>query len=147
MRSKKLIIVILGGLIALSPFSIDMYLPAFPAIAAALKTDIAHIGYSLTSHRPGLEALYRGGGQGLGRAGQPADGCRRAGVLAGEFSAQRYRGRYARRHVRLHGISIGGAVFFPGPYPWSEGAEACCSNGIAYPDWVTLFLPGSGRTL
>lgn len=48
------IIVILGSIIALGPFSIDMYLPAFPAIAGSLQTDIAHVGYSLTSYYAGL---------------------------------------------------------------------------------------------
>ncbi len=49
-KNQTVLIGILGSLIAISPFSIDMYLPAFPAIAASLKTDIAHIGYSLTSY-------------------------------------------------------------------------------------------------
>ncbi|PTR01506.1 DHA1 family bicyclomycin/chloramphenicol resistance-like MFS transporter [Mucilaginibacter yixingensis] len=53
-RPGTLIIVVLGMLIALSPFSIDMYLPAFPAIAAALHTNIARVGYSLTSYYAGL---------------------------------------------------------------------------------------------
>ena len=53
-KQHTIIIVILGLLIALSPFSIDMYLPAFPAIASSLKTDIAHVGYSLTSYYAGL---------------------------------------------------------------------------------------------
>jgi len=44
----------LGALIALGPFSIDMYLPAFPAIAGSLHTDIAHVGYSLSSYYAGL---------------------------------------------------------------------------------------------
>jgi DHA1 family bicyclomycin/chloramphenicol resistance-like MFS transporter len=48
------IILILGGLIALSPFSIDMYLPAFSKMAISLKTDISTIGYSLTSYYAGL---------------------------------------------------------------------------------------------
>lgn len=47
-------ILILGALIALSPFSIDMYLPAFPAMASSLNTSIAQIGYSLTSYYAGL---------------------------------------------------------------------------------------------
>jgi len=34
---------------AIGPFSTDMYLPAFLAIARSLKTDIAHVGFSLTS--------------------------------------------------------------------------------------------------
>lgn len=41
-------------MIALGPFSIDMYLPAFPAIANSLHTDIAHVGYSLSSYYAGL---------------------------------------------------------------------------------------------
>ncbi|TWV91273.1 multidrug effflux MFS transporter [Chitinophaga pinensis] len=53
-KQQTVIILILGLLIALSPFSIDMYLPAFPAIASSLKTDIAHVGYSLTSYYAGL---------------------------------------------------------------------------------------------
>ncbi|SFM58595.1 MFS transporter, DHA1 family, bicyclomycin/chloramphenicol resistance protein [Chitinophaga sp. YR627] len=53
-KQHTIIILILGLLIALSPFSIDMYLPAFPAIASSLKTDIAHVGYSLTSYYAGL---------------------------------------------------------------------------------------------
>lgn len=51
---NTIIIIILGLLIALSPFSIDMYLPAFPNIAASLHTDMAHVGYSLTSYYAGL---------------------------------------------------------------------------------------------
>ena len=53
-RNQTIILIILGLLIAISPFSIDMYLPAFPAIAASLKTDVPHIGYSLTSYYAGL---------------------------------------------------------------------------------------------
>lgn len=53
-KQHQLLILILGGLIALSPFSIDMYLPAFPTIASSLKTDIAQVGYSLTSYYAGL---------------------------------------------------------------------------------------------
>ncbi|WP_439698898.1 multidrug effflux MFS transporter [Mucilaginibacter sp. AW1-7] len=53
-KQQTLIILILGALIALSPFSIDMYLPAFPAIAVSLRSDIAHVGYSLTSYYAGL---------------------------------------------------------------------------------------------
>ncbi|BAV06197.1 MFS transporter, DHA1 family, bicyclomycin/chloramphenicol resistance protein [Filimonas lacunae] len=53
-QGETVLILILGALIALSPFSIDMYLPAFPAIAKALHTDIAQVGYSLTSYYAGL---------------------------------------------------------------------------------------------
>lgn len=53
-RNKSIIILVLGALIALSPFSIDMYLPAFPAIADSLDTNIVEVGYSLTSYYAGL---------------------------------------------------------------------------------------------
>lgn len=53
-KDRTTIILILGALIALSPFSIDMYLPAFPAIAGSLNTNTAQVGYSLTSYYAGL---------------------------------------------------------------------------------------------
>jgi DHA1 family bicyclomycin/chloramphenicol resistance-like MFS transporter len=53
-KDRATIILILGALIALSPFSIDMYLPAFPAIASSLNTNTAQVGYSLTSYYAGL---------------------------------------------------------------------------------------------
>ncbi len=40
------LILILGSLTALGPFSIDMYLPGFPAMAKDLNTDVASIGLS-----------------------------------------------------------------------------------------------------
>lgn len=56
MEKKKYttIILILGLLTAIGPFSIDMYLPGFPAIASDLNTDIAHVGWSLTSFFLGI---------------------------------------------------------------------------------------------
>lgn len=53
-KNKTVIILVLGALIALSPFSIDMYLPAFPAVSASLNTTVATVGYSLTSYYAGL---------------------------------------------------------------------------------------------
>lgn len=44
----------MGSLMALGPFSIDMYLPAFPSIAQSLGTDTAKLGYTLTSYFAGL---------------------------------------------------------------------------------------------
>lgn len=49
-------ILILGALTALTPFSIDMYLPTFPQIAAAFHTDVAQIAFSLSSYFIGLAA-------------------------------------------------------------------------------------------
>lgn len=51
MNKKKhaVIIPILGALIGITPFSIDMYLPGFPAIASDLHAEIAQVTLSLTS--------------------------------------------------------------------------------------------------
>src|ERR1700757_3644147 len=54
-RSKYIsIILILGSLTALSPFSIDMYLPGFPAIAQDLATSVAKVSLSLSSFFIGI---------------------------------------------------------------------------------------------
>lgn len=50
------IILILGLLTAIGPFSIDMYLPAFPAIAAGLNTTVAQVMLSLSSFFIGISA-------------------------------------------------------------------------------------------
>ncbi|WP_026236070.1 multidrug effflux MFS transporter [Echinicola pacifica] len=55
--SKKqytLVVLILGALSTISPFSIDMYLPGFPAIARNLDTTIANVQLSLTSYLVGI---------------------------------------------------------------------------------------------
>lgn len=58
MTQKKYytLILILGSLTALGPFSIDMYLPGFPAIAADLHTDTARVSLSLSSFFIGISA-------------------------------------------------------------------------------------------
>jgi DHA1 family bicyclomycin/chloramphenicol resistance-like MFS transporter len=48
------LILILGSLIALSPFSIDMYLPGFKAIAKDLNTTVERVTLSLSSYFIGL---------------------------------------------------------------------------------------------
>jgi MFS transporter, DHA1 family, multidrug resistance protein len=53
-KSKFLLILILGSLSAIGPFSIDMYLPGFPAIAADLNTTVAHVSLSLSSFFIGI---------------------------------------------------------------------------------------------
>ncbi len=50
------IIFILGLLTAIGPFSIDMYLPAFPAIAKGLNTNVAQVMLSLASFFIGISA-------------------------------------------------------------------------------------------
>lgn len=58
MTQKKYygLILILGSLTALGPFSIDMYLPGFPAIAADLRTTTANVSLSLSSFFIGISA-------------------------------------------------------------------------------------------
>jgi DHA1 family bicyclomycin/chloramphenicol resistance-like MFS transporter len=53
-RNRTLIILILGALSTISPFAIDMYLPAFPGIAAALHTSTARISLSISAYFAGL---------------------------------------------------------------------------------------------
>jgi DHA1 family bicyclomycin/chloramphenicol resistance-like MFS transporter len=55
-RNSFFIILILGLLSAIGPFSIDMYLPGFPAIAASLKTTVAEVTLSLSSFFIGISA-------------------------------------------------------------------------------------------
>jgi DHA1 family bicyclomycin/chloramphenicol resistance-like MFS transporter len=55
-HNRVLIIVILGALSTISPFAIDMYLPAFPAIASALGTSTAKVSLSLSSYFAGMAA-------------------------------------------------------------------------------------------
>ncbi len=50
------LILILGSLSTISPFSIDMYLPGFPAIAEDLQTTIPVVQLSLTSYFVGIAA-------------------------------------------------------------------------------------------
>jgi len=52
--SRTGLIVLLGTLAALGPFSIDTYLPAFPRIAADFGTDVGRIGLSLSSYFLGI---------------------------------------------------------------------------------------------
>lgn len=53
-RTKFKMILVLGSLSAIGPFSIDMYLPGFPAIAADLNTTVAKISLSLSSFFIGI---------------------------------------------------------------------------------------------
>ncbi len=55
-HNRGLIILILGALSTISPFAIDMYLPAFPGIAAALHTSTAKISLSISSYFVGIAA-------------------------------------------------------------------------------------------
>ncbi|MES2645329.1 MAG: multidrug effflux MFS transporter [Bacteroidota bacterium] len=51
---RQLLILILGLLSAIGPFSIDMYLPGFPTIANDLHTTVDQVSYSLSSFFIGI---------------------------------------------------------------------------------------------
>ncbi|PBQ32396.1 Bcr/CflA family drug resistance efflux transporter [Sphingobacteriaceae bacterium] len=51
---RTIIILILGLLSAIGPFSIDMYLPGFPAIAEDLHTSVDMVAYTLASFFVGI---------------------------------------------------------------------------------------------
>jgi DHA1 family bicyclomycin/chloramphenicol resistance-like MFS transporter len=53
-RNRTVLILILGMLSAIGPFSIDMYLPGFPAIAENLHTSVDYVAYSLSSFFIGI---------------------------------------------------------------------------------------------
>jgi len=53
-KAKFYVILILGMLSAIGPFSNDMYLPGFPDIAKSLDTTVAHVALSLSSFFIGI---------------------------------------------------------------------------------------------
>ena len=53
-QSKFYLILILGLMSAIGPLSIDMYLPAFPSIAAGLNSSIERVTLSLSSFFIGI---------------------------------------------------------------------------------------------
>src|SRR3954463_6100964 len=53
-KKKFVLILILGLITAIGPFSIDMYLPAFTAIAADMHTTVAHVSLSLSGFFIGI---------------------------------------------------------------------------------------------
>ncbi len=69
-KRNTLVLVVLGVLTALAPFSIDMYLPGFPSIARSLNTDVAHVGLTLTSYFIGISIGQFGYGPTLDRFGR-----------------------------------------------------------------------------
>lgn len=53
-KQERTIILLLGALQGIGPFSTDMYLAAFPSIAADLKVSIAQVAYSMSSYFVGI---------------------------------------------------------------------------------------------
>jgi MFS transporter, DHA1 family, multidrug resistance protein len=54
MRSRRGIIVLLGALAAIGPFSIDTYLPAFPTIASEFGVAVSRVGLSMATFFLGI---------------------------------------------------------------------------------------------
>src|SRR5258708_4273787 len=54
--SRRKIIFILGALCTISPFSIDMYLPAFQQIANQFQVSVANVSMTISSYFIGLAA-------------------------------------------------------------------------------------------
>ena len=52
--NRRILILLLGALSAIGPFSIDMYLPGFPFISKALHTSAGTVAYSLSSFFLGI---------------------------------------------------------------------------------------------
>lgn len=52
--NKTFLIILLGILAAIGPFTIDMYLPAFSKIAASFETDEGRVAFTLTSYFIGI---------------------------------------------------------------------------------------------
>lgn len=53
-REKTILVLILGSIAALGPFTVDMYLPGFPTIAEDLGTTQKSMSYTLTSYFIGI---------------------------------------------------------------------------------------------
>jgi DHA1 family bicyclomycin/chloramphenicol resistance-like MFS transporter len=53
-KSNSILIVTLGALTAMAPFSIDMYLPSFPSVARELNAPVSTIQLSLASFFIGM---------------------------------------------------------------------------------------------
>ncbi len=56
---RRRVILILGALSTITPLSIDMYLPAFGAIARSLHCTTAQVSLSVSSYFIGLSASAR----------------------------------------------------------------------------------------
>lgn len=50
------LVLVLGSLTALGPFSIDMYLPGFTGIAEDLNTSVSNVSLTLSSYFIGISA-------------------------------------------------------------------------------------------
>jgi DHA1 family bicyclomycin/chloramphenicol resistance-like MFS transporter len=68
--SRRRIVVLLGALAALGPFSIDTYLPAFPEIASTFGVPSARVGDTLAAYFLGISVGQLAYGPWMARAGR-----------------------------------------------------------------------------
>ena len=76
MRTAPLLLLFLSALIAISPLATDVYLPAMPAMAADLGTDIGQLGFTISTYFLGLSV-----GQLLGGSVSDQVGRKRCAVV------------------------------------------------------------------
>src|SRR3954451_4345640 len=69
--SRVRLVVVLGAVNAIGPLSIDMYLPAFPDIAASLHASAAQVQLTLTACGPGRALGKLAVGPLSARSGRP----------------------------------------------------------------------------
>src|SRR5660397_54868 len=97
-RSQRLTYVLmLGALVALAPFTIDLYLPAFPSVAAGLATSDAAIQLTLTATTIGF-----GLGQLIVGPLSDAMGRRRPLLIATSVHIVASIGAVSYTHLRAH---------------------------------------------
>ena len=58
-HARQNLIYILAAIIALGPLSVDLYLPAMPAMRDFFKTDISQIQLTLSSYLLGFSIFHR----------------------------------------------------------------------------------------
>ena len=69
-RQQNIVLFVLGGLSAIGPFAVDMYLPGFSAIGRDLKTTATLVGFTLTSYTLGIAIGMLAAGPILDRYGR-----------------------------------------------------------------------------
>ena len=52
------LLALLAALVALGPLSVDMYVPAMPAMMVALDTDISHMHLTLSTYLAGFAIFH-----------------------------------------------------------------------------------------
>jgi hypothetical protein len=92
-RQARLLL-ILGGMAAIGPFAVDMYLPGFSAIARDLKSDVAHVAFgTFVSPRSSLPISRLGHKDGDFRPATSTSPTPNAALPAFQHSVKRFASR------------------------------------------------------